>query len=59
MFESIMAAEEDYGQVFNNILNTPLFEKIFAMARKTIQEDKDRARAEQARINALYRQDQS
>jgi hypothetical protein len=58
MFESIMA-EEDYGKVFNNMLNTPLFEKIFKMARQTIQEDKDRASAEQARINALYKQDQS
>lgn len=54
-----MESEEDFGQVFRDMLNTPLFEKIFAMGRKSIQEDRDRACAEQAHINALYNQDQS
>lgn len=52
-------AAEDCGQVFQHMLNTPLFEKIVARGRQIIQDDQDRARAEQARINALYKQDQS
>jgi hypothetical protein len=36
-------ATEDYGQIFRNILDTPLFEKIFERGRQIIQDDRNRA----------------